>query len=132
MANLSVRSSGPPLGSGAGRDAARRRRPSDVASACEGANLAVFDGAELAPAAAAHPREARAVAGLRTAAQGPGARMPRDGIARLVHSVSDQATVVRRAEAADKSEIHCRLGPALIHDPGNRKCWSRWFSTSTL
>jgi hypothetical protein len=43
-------------------------------------------------------RKARAEAELRTTAKGPGARMTRDKIARLVRSISDLAAVVRQQE----------------------------------
>ncbi|MFD9224356.1 recombinase family protein [Streptomyces sp. NPDC060064] len=66
-------------------------------------------------------RKARAVAELRTATHGPGSRMPRDEIARLVRSISDLAAVVRQAEAADKAEIYRQLGLALNYDSGKQK-----------
>ncbi|MGP4044489.1 hypothetical protein [Streptomyces sp. 2A115] len=66
-------------------------------------------------------RKARAEAELRTTAQGPGARMTRDEIARLVRSISDLAAVVHQAEAADKAEIYRQLGLALTYDSGKQK-----------
>ncbi|WP_198351808.1 hypothetical protein [Streptomyces typhae] len=66
-------------------------------------------------------RKARAEAGLRTTPQGPGSRMTRDEIARLVRSISDLAAVVRQAEAADKAEIYRQLGLALTYDSGKQK-----------
>jgi len=51
-------------------------------------------------------RRARAEAELRTAPEGPGARMSRDEIARLVRSISDLAAVIQQAEDEDKAEIY--------------------------
>ena len=66
-------------------------------------------------------RKARAVAELRTTTQGPGSRMTRDEIARLVRSISDLAAVVRQAEPRDKAEIYRQLGLALTYDCGKQK-----------
>ncbi|MGW3626181.1 recombinase family protein [Streptomyces sp. NPDC000880] len=66
-------------------------------------------------------RKARAEAELRTTTKGPGARMTRDEIARLVRSISDLAAVVRQAGAKDKAEIYRQLGLALTYDSGKQK-----------
>jgi site-specific DNA recombinase len=62
-------------------------------------------------------RRARAEAELRTASKGPGARMSRDEIARLVRSISDLAAVIQQAEAEDKAEIYRQLGLRLTYVP---------------
>ncbi|MFJ2344881.1 hypothetical protein [Streptomyces antimycoticus] len=62
-------------------------------------------------------RRARADAELRTASKGPGVRMSRDEIARLVRSISDLAAVIQQAEAEDKAEIYRQLGLRLTYVP---------------
>ncbi|AQW49292.1 hypothetical protein ACIQPP_16770 [Streptomyces violaceusniger] len=62
-------------------------------------------------------RRARAEAELRTASKGPGVRMSRDEIARLVRSISDLAAVIQQAEAEDKAEIYRQLGLRLTYVP---------------
>ncbi|MFC9220541.1 hypothetical protein ACFT8W_07055 [Streptomyces hygroscopicus] len=62
-------------------------------------------------------RRARAEAELRTASKGPGTRMSRDEIARLVRSISDLAAVIQQAEAEDKAEIYRLLGLRLTYAP---------------
>ncbi|MEU4898004.1 recombinase family protein [Streptomyces sp. NPDC044780] len=62
-------------------------------------------------------RRARAEAELRTASKGPGTRMSRDEIARLVRSISDLTTVIQQAEADDKAEIYRLLGLRLTYAP---------------
>ena len=62
-------------------------------------------------------RRARAEAEIRTASKGPGARMSRDEIARLVRSISDLAAVIQQAEAEDKAEIYRQLGLRLTYVP---------------
>ncbi|MFC7266081.1 hypothetical protein [Streptomyces lutosisoli] len=66
-------------------------------------------------------RKARAEAELRTTTKGPGARMTRAEITRLVRSISDLAAVVRQAEPRDKAEIYRQLGLALTYDSGKQK-----------
>lgn len=66
-------------------------------------------------------RRARAEAELRTATQGPVARMSRDEIVRLVRSIRDLATVVQQAETQDKAEIYRQLGLAFTYDSGKQK-----------
>lgn len=66
-------------------------------------------------------RQAKAEAELRTASKGPGARMSRDAIARLVRSIKDLAAVVRQAEPEDKAEIYRQLGVRLRYDSGKHK-----------
>ncbi|MGP3938243.1 hypothetical protein [Streptomyces sp. 6N106] len=62
-------------------------------------------------------RRARAEAELRTASKGPGVRMSRDEIARLVRSISDLAAVIQQAEAEDKAKIYRQLGLRLTYVP---------------
>ncbi|MGW7693483.1 hypothetical protein ACWGMA_32285 [Streptomyces asiaticus] len=77
-------------------------------------------------------RRARAEAELRTASKGPGVRMSRDEIARLVHSISDLAAVIQQAEAEDKAEIYRQLGLRLTYVPAQATVRTASRSTRTM
>ncbi len=47
--------------------------------------------------------------------------MTRNGIDRLVPSISDLAAVVRQAEPRDKTEIYRQLGLAFTYDSAQQK-----------